>query len=78
MKEHAEITVRDIANRTSSHMVIKDNGNGSTLWSGYQYKVLESIYSDAVCENVTVQSNLLILWLHHDEVERVTHKAATA
>lgn len=37
MKEHAEITVRDIANRTSSHMVIKDNGNGSTLWSGYQY-----------------------------------------
>ena len=35
MKEHAEITVRDIANRTSSHMVIKDNGNGSTLWRSF-------------------------------------------
>lgn len=45
--------------------------------SGYQYKVLESIYADAVCENVTVQSNRLILWLHHDEVERVTRKTAT-
>ena len=36
------------------------------------------IYADAVCENVTVQSNRLILWLHHDEVERVTRKTATA
>lgn len=78
MKKHAKITVRDIANRTSSHMVIKDNGNGSTLWNGFQCKVLESIYADAVCENVTVQANRLVLWLHHDEVERVTRKTATA
>ena len=39
MKEHAEITVRDIANRTSSHMVIKDNGNGSALIPGEKYQL---------------------------------------
>lgn len=71
-----KIRVQEIANMTmnNSNLVVIDNGSGKTLYAGPADVIASSMYAEAVCEYITVRDNQLALWLHHDEVKRVTCK----
>ena len=71
-----KIRVQEIANMTNSNLVIMDNGSGKTLYAGPADMIASSMYAEAVCEYITARDNRLALWLHHDEVKRVTRKTA--
>ncbi|WP_191396150.1 hypothetical protein [Flavonifractor sp. An306] len=71
-----KMKVRDIAGLTAHcNVAVVDNGNGRQLLSGKPEAVLSSVYADAVYECITVNACAIFLWLHHDEVVRVTSGA---
>lgn len=77
MKE--KVKVRDVAELVAHcNVAIVDNGNGNQLFLGEPDAVCCSVYADAVCERITANLCAISLWLHHDEVMRVTGGAKSA
>ena len=73
------ITVGDLAGLIAQcNIAVVDNGTGTRLLLSEPDVILHSIYADAVCERITVHPCGISLWLHHDEVVRVTGRAKTA
>lgn len=70
----AEVKVSVIASMTNSKMMLKDNGDGSTILSGVPSELLASPFADAICEGISVQGGFLILWLHRNELLRIKRK----
>lgn len=67
------VKVRDVAGLVAHcNVAIIDNGNGKQLFLGEPNAVCQSIYADAICERITANLCAISLWVHHDEVVRVT------
>lgn len=61
------IRVSQICEMANCRVVIKDNGNGSTLFTGDAFKAVESRFGDCVFEAVSISGGSLILWLPREE-----------
>lgn len=73
------VTVGDLAGLIAlCNIAVVDNGTGKQLLLNEPDVILHSIYADAVCERITVHPCAISLWLHHDEVVRVTGRVKKA
>lgn len=72
LDREAWISVKQfVATTTCPIIFIKDNGNGAELIFGTPKEITSSPYADCFFEASGVKGNSIVLWLHHDEVERV-------
>lgn len=61
------IKVSQICAMANCRVLIKDNGNGATLFIGKAHEAAKSRFSDCDFEAVNISSGALILWLPREE-----------
>lgn len=61
------IKVSQICTMANCRVVIKDNGNGSVLFTGEALEAAESRFRDRGFEAVSISGGALVLWLPREE-----------
>lgn len=61
------IKVSQICAMANCRVLIKDNGNGATLFIGKAHEAAKSRFSDCEFEAVSISGGAVILWLPREE-----------
>lgn len=70
--KHGTFNVQQFAETSVPDIIIKDNGNGKTLFTGTPAEAGRSPFAALYVEYISVVGDKLVLSIHHDEVVKVT------